>query len=148
MSATDSTATHGASGWFFELLVQRAAESSLVDRRAVRNAMPPLHRRYDDEAVRVLDGTVTFYVGDEVVTAAAGDVVVVPAGVARTFRVESSEARWLVLTRLRSVERYRDFGRAVSEPAGDWPSAAELSSVAAIAAANGIELLGPPGALP
>lgn len=142
----------GASAWFFEQVERHAAESSLVERRAAHGAMPPLHRRDDDEAVRVVDGKVTFYVGAEVVTAAAGDVVVVPGGVARTFRVESDEARWLVLTRLRSVERYRDFGRAVTEPLADpargWPSAAERSSVSAIAAANGIALLGPPGALP
>ena len=30
----------------------------------------------------------------------------------------------------------------------DWPSPSELGAVAAIARENGIELLGPPGALP
>ena len=48
------------------------------------------------------------------VAAQSGDVVVAPAGVAHTFRVESTDARWLVLTRVRSVERYEDFARAVA----------------------------------
>ena len=63
----------------------------------------------------------------------------------------SSEARWLVLTHVRSLERFIDFGRAVSAPlpaAYGWPSPEERAVVAAIAAANGIELLGAPGALP
>jgi hypothetical protein len=57
-----------------------------------------------------------------------------------------------VLTRVASLERFEDFGRAVSRPldapAHGWPSPEEEYSLAAIGRANGIELLGPPGALP
>jgi hypothetical protein len=79
-------------------------------------------------------------------------VVVAPAGVARTFRVGSEGTRWLVLTQVRCLDRFADFGRAVSAPLDDpcasWPSADEQAAVESLAAANGIELLGPPGALP
>jgi hypothetical protein len=34
------------------------------------------------------------------------------------------------------------------EPEAGWPSPHEVAAVEAIAKANGIELLGPPGALP
>jgi hypothetical protein len=82
---------------------------------------------------RVLEGEVTFFVDGEVVPAVPGDVVVAPAGVSRTFRIESEEARWLVLTRVRSMQRFRDFGRAVSrpiaEPEAGWPSPDEEATV-------------------
>jgi hypothetical protein len=61
-------------------------------------------------------------------------------------------ARWLVVTHVCSLQSFTDFGRAVSRPLGDpsagWPSDEERAAVAALGAANGIELLGPPGALP
>lgn len=115
--------------------------------------MAPLTRRDEAETYRVLEGEVVFFVGSDVVWARAGDVVVAPAGAERTFRVDSrSGARWLVVTHVRSHERFADFGRAVArphpDPAAGWPSEDERAALASLAAANGIELLGPPGMLP
>jgi hypothetical protein len=115
--------------------------------------MAPLLRRDENETYRVIEGEVVFFVGSDVVWARPGDVVVAPAGVERTFRVDSScGARWLVVTHVRSLERFTDFGRAVSAPLADpsagWPSESERAAVAAIGDANGIEIVGPPGALP
>jgi len=105
-----------------------------------------------DEAYRVVDGEVTFFIEGEAICAGRGDVVVAPAGSARTFRVESESARWTVVTRVADTQRFLDLGRAVSAPldppATEWPSRSEAGAVAAMAAPNGIELLGPPGALP
>jgi mannose-6-phosphate isomerase-like protein (cupin superfamily) len=121
----------------------------LAERRAARGRMPPLHTRDEGEAYRVTRGIVTFFVGGETVSAGPGDIVVAPAGVERTLRVESDRATWLVLTHVRSLARFEDWGRAVSEPVvGGWPSLEEVATVASIARANGIELVGPPGALP
>jgi mannose-6-phosphate isomerase-like protein (cupin superfamily) len=143
--------------WFAEQLAALACAApaemqvAMVERTATAGAMPPLHRRDIAETYRVLDGEVTYFIGEEEVPARAGDVVVVPAGTARSFRA-GRQARWLVLTHVASLERFLDFGRAISAPvscpSAGWPSPAEESSIAAIAAANGIELLGPPGALP
>jgi quercetin dioxygenase-like cupin family protein len=118
-----------------------------------RGTMPPLYVRDRDETVQVLRGEVTFYVGREVVRARAGDAVVLPRDVPRTFRVESERARWLVVTEVRSLVRYEDFGRAVAsaEPSRvpqAWDSEDDAATVGAIAAANGIVVLGPPGTLP
>jgi hypothetical protein len=124
----------------------------MIERTAPEGTMAPLLRRDVAETYRVLAGEVVFFVGDEVVSARAGDVVVAPAGVPRTFRADSEGARWLVLTHVRSLDRFADFGRAVSTPRADpsagWPSEEEHAVVASMGAANGIELLGPPGALP
>jgi mannose-6-phosphate isomerase-like protein (cupin superfamily) len=145
-----------ATEWFVEQVASVLADHGgddrqpvLAERIAGGGKMPPLHSRDEGEAYRVVQGIVTFFVGDETFSAAPGDVVVAPPGVERTFRVESDRATWFVLTHVRSLVRYEDWGRAVSEPVGDdWPSPDEAATVASIASVNGIELLGPPGALP
>jgi mannose-6-phosphate isomerase-like protein (cupin superfamily) len=158
MSSLTNNPVEIAAAWFAEEAGAIAtgaslptAQPTMVERSAPAEHMPPLHRRDVDEAYRIVEGEVTFFVDGDVVEAETGDVVVAPAGAARTFRVESEDARWTVLTRVASLERFLDFGRAVApaldgEP--DWPSPAELAAVASIARANGINLLGPPGALP
>ena len=148
-----------ATAWFADRLTEEAVDgrpargqAAMVERSAPGGFMTPLYRRDETEIYRVLDGEVTFHVAGEVIVARPGDVVVAPPHAARTLRVGDEHARWLVLTRVRSLARFVDFGRAVSEPlpGGDrtWPSESELAAVTALAAANGIEVLGPPGALP
>ncbi len=146
--------------WFFEEVESSAlgksrsgVEFALVERSVPAGYMPPLHVRGEDETYRVLEGAVTFFIGDETVAAVEGDVVVASAGVARTFRAETADARWLVLTRVSSLDRFRDFGRAISPPAPealaqDWLFSDEAAAVAALGRANDIELLGAPGILP
>lgn len=146
------------SQWFIDELAtaaldvtERPSQAALVERAAPEGAMPPLHRRDEAETYRVLEGEVLFFIDDEVVPAGPGDVVVAAAGAERTFRV-SDDARWLILTRVTSLERFLDFNRAVTQPIAvpvrGWPSAEEKTALSSIGAANGIELLGPPGVLP
>jgi mannose-6-phosphate isomerase-like protein (cupin superfamily) len=143
-----------ASSWFSEQVASACGAApgerhiAAVERVVKEGMMPPLHRRDQDEAYRLLEGRVTFFIGDVTVRAEAGDVVVAPSAAARTFRVESAIARWVVLTRLSSLDRFQDFARAVSQPCEAWRSGDEERAVAYLASANGIELLGPPGALP
>src|SRR5204862_7610267 len=106
----------------------RRVQTALVERAAPTGAMPPLHRRDEAETYRVLEGEVVFFIDNEVVPAGPGDVVVAAAGAERTFLIESDDARWLVLTRVASLERFLDFNRAVSSPVAvpvsGWPPAA------------------------
>src|SRR3954454_23939784 len=147
------------SQWFIDELAsaaldvtERPAQTALVDRAAPSGAMPPLHKRDETETYRVLEGEVLFFIDDEVVPAGPGDVVVAAAGAERTFRVASEDARWLVLTKVTALERLLDFHRAVAggvaTPLSWSPTAEAHAAIASIAAANGIELLGPPGVLP
>ena len=150
--ATESAATE----WFLERVAAVLSDDRgegrhpvLAERTAGGGKMPPLHARDEGEAYRLTQGIVTFFIGDETFFAGPGDVVVAPPGVERTFRVESDRAAWVVLTHVRSLPRFEDFQRAVSEPLEDgWPSIEEAATVASIASANGIRVLGPPGALP
>ena len=147
------------SQWFLDEIAsaaldvsQRPTQTTLVERSAPEGAMPPLHRREEAETYRVLEGEVLFFIDDEIVPAGPGDVVVAAAGAVRTFRVESEDARWLVLTRVTVLERFLDFNRAIAEPiavpVSGWPSLEEKVAFASIGAANGIEMLAPPGVLP
>jgi mannose-6-phosphate isomerase-like protein (cupin superfamily) len=147
------------SQWFIDELAtaaldvtERPSQTALVERTAPEGAMPPLYRRDEAETYRVLEGEVLFFIDDEVVPASPGDVVVAAAGAERTFRVATEDARWLVLTRVTSLERFLDFNRAVIEPTAvpvsGWPSAEEEVVLSSIGAVNGIELLEPPGVLP
>ena len=145
-----------ATDWFLDELgaatISSQGQVAMVERSAPEGFMPPLLRRDEDETYRVTEGEALFFVGSDMVWAEAGDVVVAPRDVPRTFRAGRGGARWLVLTRVASLERFVDFGRAVTippgSPAAGWPSEDERSALAAMGGANGIELLGPPGALP
>jgi quercetin dioxygenase-like cupin family protein len=58
---------------------------------------PHIHRR-EDETFYVLDGLVTFRLGDNVVQAGPGDYVYVPRGSVHCFRNDAAEDARLILT--------------------------------------------------
>jgi quercetin dioxygenase-like cupin family protein len=121
-----------------------------------RGEMPPLHVHDEDEAFHVVEGSMTFFVGGDTVRLEAGEAFVAPKGVAHTHRAESERTRLLSATFVRSVSRYEDFARAAARPAsgpddpapGAFPSDAARAGLTAMAEANGIAVLGPPGMLP
>ena len=55
--------------------------------------------KHEDEACYVLEGEVTFFVGDDVISASTGTWVYLPRGIPHSLRIESSEARtlWLIV---------------------------------------------------
>ena len=114
----------------------------LVDMLEVpAGSMPPLHVHRDhDEGFYVLDGEVTLLLPGQEVTLRRGDFFLAPRGVPHTYRVGATHARWLVTSTPAAFER---FVIAVSEL--ETPDPAVLGDVAA---AHGIDILGPPGALP
>jgi len=108
--------------------------------------MPPLQAHPEETTYSVIEGSVAFFVGESLVAAGPGESVVAPAGVAHTFRIDSEGARWRVATRVSSVIRFDDLGRALTAPGSMTED--DAATVGAIAAANGIRILGPPGMLP
>jgi hypothetical protein len=91
----------------------------------------------------------TLFVNDEPVILKAGDSFAAPPGIPHTLVVESREARDLSATVVRSAARYEDFLRAVAVPSEEsslsWQASGDASRLAAIAAPNGIDVLGEPG---
>ena len=132
-----------------EGLIRRETRTLALERVGrTSGLMTPLYASAADETFHVRAGAVTFFVGDDVVRAEAGDVVVAPAGAPHALRVESPVARWLVVTDVASPARYDDFGLAFAPADGEWTTAEDEAAVSAIAAANRISVLGAPGALP
>ena len=144
--------------WFLETLVTiRVSHDagddgiSVIESVAPYGDSPPLHiHRTEDELFHVLDGTMRLRVGDGELLADAGDVVLAPKGVPHTYRVESPEgARWLVTTTRGDFEA---MVRAASRPAEREelpertgpPTSEQQAALAAVCAAHGIDLVGPP----
>jgi quercetin dioxygenase-like cupin family protein len=113
--------------------------------------MPPLHvHTSDDEIFLVLEGELTVFVGGDVLTGGPGAALFAPRGVPHTYRVESERARWCAIA---SPARFADFVAEASVPAEaptlpPQPPSIDPDRLGELAARHGIEILGPPGALP
>jgi quercetin dioxygenase-like cupin family protein len=127
---------------------ERGRNLAVVERTGRQGEMTPLHVHPEEEFVRVLEGTLTLFVEDERIRLEAGDAFAAPRATPHALVVESRGARYLSATLARSATRYEDFLRAVAVPsdASSWEESGDASRLAAIAAPNGIEVLGGPGA--
>jgi quercetin dioxygenase-like cupin family protein len=129
---------------------KRGRSLAVVERTGRRGQMTPLHVHPEDEVVYVVEGALTLFVKDEPVRLEAGDSFAAPRGIPHTLVVESREVCYLSATVARSAARYEDFLRAVALPAEgsslSWQESGDASRLAAIAAPNGIDVLGEPGA--
>jgi mannose-6-phosphate isomerase-like protein (cupin superfamily) len=86
---------------------------------------PPLHHHDFDEAFYVLDGEVTFQLGDEVTTAGPGTLVFAPRGSHHTLaNLGTGPARYLLVCTPGGFERYfaRIAARAEGVAAPAWAS--------------------------
>lgn len=128
-----------------------AGTPAVAESTVVAGLMPPLHVHEADEAVRVLEGAMVLYAGEETVQLTAGESFVVPGGVSHTLRALSGRVRFLTMSLVRSAGAYEDFVRALGAPVsagGVAPTAEDEATMRAFAAPSGIEVLGPPGTLP
>jgi quercetin dioxygenase-like cupin family protein len=131
---------------------QTGGEFFLVEEFVPKGTAPPLHvHPEDDETFFVLEGELTFYLGDgQTVPASAGSFLHIPKGYfPHAFQVNSETARFLVLT----TPRHEQFFRASAEPARSRtippPEPLDMEKVRAAGAEYGVEILGPPpGAQP
>jgi len=81
---------------------------------------PPLHHHDFDEAFYVLDGELTFRLGDEVFTRRAGETAFAPRGSRHTLaNLSGAPARYLLICTPGGFERM--FARIVAERAGEEP---------------------------
>jgi quercetin dioxygenase-like cupin family protein len=144
--------------WFLGGLVyvhldggQTGEAFALAERRARRGDMPPLHVHHrDDETFHLVEGELTVHVGEQTIALAAGQTALAPRGLAHTYRVESETARWLLINSPAGFERFlRAAGeRATGEQLPPEGQPTDPATLAQLAAEQGIEILGPPGALP
>lgn len=115
-----------------------AGTFAVLDTEAPRGHGSPMHvHRHDNETFLVLEGTLRLLVDGEEYEASAGSGAVLPAGRPHGFVVTSEAARYLTLHHGPAFER---FTTAAAE-GGDTP---DLPRLTEIAAAHGIDIIGPP----
>jgi quercetin dioxygenase-like cupin family protein len=126
---------------------------SLVEGLLPPEAMTPLHvLPHASQILYVLEGELTAYLPGVSRILRRGDAMYQPVGVPQTHRVTSAEpARVLAISSPAGFERFfLETGRpaeSLTLPPPD-ESPPNMEQLAAIAAAHGIEFLGPPGVLP
>lgn len=125
------------------------AGMAVVELAADRGDSTPPHVHEEPEAVLVLAGVLTVFVGADTVRVSAGETFLAPARVAHVHRSEVDGTSYLAASFVRSVDLYESFLAAVARPE---PGAREEHEsdrvVELLGAANGIAVLGPPGDLP
>ncbi len=120
---------------------------SLIEALAWRSTEPPTHiHQREDEAWYVLDGQMTFRVGDEEFVASTGSFAFAPRGLPHAFTVDVEPTRVLVLASPAGFEQFAvDLG---TEAVGDDPPAdlpmPSPEAIAAVGDRYGIEVVGPP----
>jgi mannose-6-phosphate isomerase-like protein (cupin superfamily) len=123
---------------------------SLIEQLAPPGFATPLHMHHnEDETMYVLEGSYTFFVGDQVIKATAGAVVYLPKGVPHAFRVEGAvPARLLQLTTPAGIEQgFVEMGEPATSlvlPPPHMPTLEEIGRMMMISAKYNVEQLGPP----
>jgi len=125
---------------------------AVVERTIRLGETSPLHVHDEDEAFQVVEGAIVVHTAEKVVRLEAGEMFVAPKSLSHTMRGEAARSRYRAMSSARSVSRSEDFLRAVARPAradsSEWASPEDAAVVRVIAEANGISILGPPGATP
>ncbi|MEW9671289.1 cupin domain-containing protein [Ammoniphilus sp. 3BR4] len=105
---------------------------------------PHIHTR-EDEAFYVLEGEVTYYVGDEAIDASPGTYVYAPSGIQHTFSLKTEQAKVLVFA---YPSGFENFVKELSVPLPEHmppvpigpPSPEDVQKLNSIAAQYGIEI--------
>ena len=120
---------------------------ALVEAVAFQSTEPPLHIHHnEDEAWYVLDGKMTFYVGDTVLEASTGAFVLAPMGIPHTFTVDVEPTRVLVFASPAGFERFAlELGHTeTSDTPPDDLAVPGPEVLGPVAERFGIEVIGPP----
>jgi quercetin dioxygenase-like cupin family protein len=145
----------GEARWWFGALAEIKASAAdtggqmtVVEVTEHPGAEAPLHVHHrDDEGFWILEGEVTFEVGEETIEASAGDYVFGPRGIPHRFTVGDQGCRMLFIMVPGGME---DLIRATSEPAASRtlppppeaePTPEEIEGLKAIVKEHGYELL-------
>ena len=145
----------GEARWWFGALAEIKAtaadtggQMTIVEVTEHPGAEAPLHVHHrDDEGFWVLEGDVTFEVGDTSIEASAGDYVFGPRDIPHRFTVGDRGCRMLFILVPGGIE---DVIRATSElaasrtlppPTDEEPTPEEIEGMKAVVKAHGYELL-------
>jgi quercetin dioxygenase-like cupin family protein len=125
----------------------------LMEMVAPEGREPSRHLHYTDgEGFYVLEGYVTFYVGEEIYQASPGTFVFLPHGVAHSYTFETDVVRMLAIVAPGGLEghfrdaRFSEPAKTLTlPPAVGEPDTAVLEEMSKDLAGYGTEVVGPPG---
>ena len=130
---------------------QTGGQYTLVEILAPDGFASPLHvHHFEDEGFYILEGEMTFYVGDETIKARPGSFLLGPKDVPHAFSVDSGPAKLLFVLSPAGMEGLiREMGEpartlSIPPPPEEPPNEAEMGRLMDIAARYGAEMLGPP----
>jgi quercetin dioxygenase-like cupin family protein len=125
---------------------QTGGTFSLLEVRMIKGCATPLHRHDDDdETFIVLEGELALLVRGERVDAGPGAVVHLHGGEVHAWRVESDEARFMIIATPQHEDFYRECCVAADAPVQP-PNAGEIDLGIIIPAGkrHGVEIVSPP----
>ena len=142
------------SGWLLTFLAtgdDTGGRFALMEQVARKGNVPPRHIHHrEDETFYVVEGEMTFSVGDQTIKATAGTMVFAPRDIAHSFTIDSEQVRMLVMVAPAGAE---GFFKACSVPApsmtlpppmGEPPySEIQKQKMMALAAEYGFEFVKP-----
>ena len=67
----------------------------MMEELCPKDSGPPPHYHDQDEGFYIIDGAITFAVGDTIIQGRAGSLIAVPKGTVHAFRVDSETTRLL-----------------------------------------------------
>lgn len=113
-------------GGYFKVLIspeQTGGTMALVDMTLPKGGDPPLHiHSREDETFYMIEGALTFFIGETVIKASAGEAVFAPRQVPHQFKIESEKARFLILiTPGQFLEYFLEFSFPTAEEAKIMP---------------------------
>jgi quercetin dioxygenase-like cupin family protein len=136
-------------GWLLTLLAtgeDTRGQFALMEQTARKGNVPPRHIHHrEDETFYVIEGEMTFSIGDRTIKATPGTMVFAPRDVAHSFTIDSEQVRILVQVTPAGAE---GFFKACSVPAPSMtlpPPAeipyGEIQKMMALAPEYGFEFL-------
>src|ERR671911_1829536 len=148
----------GEAWWWVGVLATIKATAEQTDGRyALVEILAPdgygsvLHVHHqEDEGFYILEGEMTFYVGDQTIKARPGSFLLGPKDVPHAFSVDSGPAKLLFVLSPAGMEGLiREMGEpartlSIPPPPEEPPNEAEMGRLMDIAARYGAEMLGPP----
>jgi quercetin dioxygenase-like cupin family protein len=88
-------------GGYFKVLIspeQTNGSLALLDMTLPKGVEPPMHlHTREDESFYVLEGAITFQIGEETIQASPGKAVFAPRQVPHGFTIQTESARFLTL---------------------------------------------------
>jgi quercetin dioxygenase-like cupin family protein len=138
-------------GWLLTFLAtgeDTGGQFALMEQVTRKGNVPPRHIHHrEDETFYVVEGEMTFSVGDETIKATAGTMVFAPRDISHSFTIDSEQVRILVMVAPAGAE---GFFKACSVPAPSMtlppagePPYSEIQKMMALAPDYGFEFVRP-----